>query len=216
MPSSWGNPWIQLGLDPGRFPIPSPGDIPNPGLKPRSPTLQILYHLSHQGNPRMLEWVAYPFSRDITVILSNLPASKLILHLKFTWSLVRGQAKIECPSKAYYKVHFVLISLHPKRQCGVIKHWFELKKPFFLCEPFLKVFIEFVTVLFLFHVLGFGHQAYGILAPQPVISLAPPALEGKVLTIGLPGKSLIWFGVRRCCAVLSHSVMSGSLRPHGL
>ena len=24
---------------------------------------QILYHLSHQGNPRILEWVAYPFSR---------------------------------------------------------------------------------------------------------------------------------------------------------
>ena len=24
---------------------------------------QILYHLSHKGNPRILEWVAYPFSR---------------------------------------------------------------------------------------------------------------------------------------------------------
>ena len=32
--------------------------------KPRSPTLQgILYCLSHQGSPRILEWVAYPFSR---------------------------------------------------------------------------------------------------------------------------------------------------------
>ena len=25
---------------------------------------QILYQLSHQGNPRILEWVAYPFSRE--------------------------------------------------------------------------------------------------------------------------------------------------------
>ena len=33
----------------------------NPGLPP---TLQAsLYNLSHQGNPRILEWVAYPFSR---------------------------------------------------------------------------------------------------------------------------------------------------------
>ena len=24
---------------------------------------QLLYHLSHQGSPRILEWVAYPFSR---------------------------------------------------------------------------------------------------------------------------------------------------------
>ena len=85
-------------------PLPSTGGLPNPGIKPRSPTLQgdslptepprkpknsgvgslsllqqifptqesnqgllycrrILYHLRHQGSPRILEWVAYPFSR---------------------------------------------------------------------------------------------------------------------------------------------------------
>ena len=44
--------------------FPSPGDLPNPGIKPRSPALQaILYQLSHQGSPRTLEWVAYPFTR---------------------------------------------------------------------------------------------------------------------------------------------------------
>ena len=32
----------------------------NPGLQHCRP---ILYHLSHQGSPRILEWVAYPFSR---------------------------------------------------------------------------------------------------------------------------------------------------------
>ena len=31
----------------------------NPGLPH---CWQILYHLSHQGSPRILEWVAYPFS----------------------------------------------------------------------------------------------------------------------------------------------------------
>ena len=29
----------------------------NPGL------LRILYHLSHQGRPRILDWISYPFSR---------------------------------------------------------------------------------------------------------------------------------------------------------
>ena len=84
------------------LPCPPPGDLPNPGIEPRSPTLQvdslpaeppgkpkntgvgslsllpgifptqesnqglvhcrqILYQLRHQGNPRILEWVAYPF-----------------------------------------------------------------------------------------------------------------------------------------------------------
>ena len=43
-------------------PFPSPGDLPNPGIEPRSPALQAdLYQLSHQGSPRILEWVAYPF-----------------------------------------------------------------------------------------------------------------------------------------------------------
>ena len=37
----------------------------------------------------------------------------------------------------------------------------------------------------------FGREACGILAPQPGIELAPPALEGEVLTTGLPGKSPI-------------------------
>ena len=75
------------------LPFPSPGDIPNPGIEPRSPALQadsllselqgkllgifptrglnpglsyyrqILYQLSHKGSPRILEWVACPFSR---------------------------------------------------------------------------------------------------------------------------------------------------------
>ena len=36
-----------------RQPFPSPGDLPNLGIKSRSLTLQaILYHLSHQGSPR--------------------------------------------------------------------------------------------------------------------------------------------------------------------
>ena len=34
------------------LPFPSPGDLPNPGIKPRSPHCrQTLYHLSHQGSP---------------------------------------------------------------------------------------------------------------------------------------------------------------------
>ena len=35
----------------------------------------------------------------------------------------------------------------------------------------------------------FGLKTHGILTPWPGIELAPPAMEGKVLTTGLPGKS---------------------------
>ena len=44
------------------LPFPYSGDLPDPGLELSSPTLQADYRLSHQRNPRILEWVAYPFS----------------------------------------------------------------------------------------------------------------------------------------------------------
>ena len=46
------------------LPCPPPGDLFNPGIESRSPALQMdfFYHLSHQGSPRILAWVAYPFS----------------------------------------------------------------------------------------------------------------------------------------------------------
>ena len=98
------SPWNSPGQDTGvGSQFPSPADLPNPGIEPRSPTLQadslpaeppgkpkntevgslsllqqifptqesnqgplhcrrILYQLSHQGRPRILDWVAIPFS----------------------------------------------------------------------------------------------------------------------------------------------------------
>ena len=62
-------------------------------------------------------------------------------------------------------------------------------------EVFLKVFIDFVTVLLLVLFLSFmfwffGPKACGILAPWPGIKPLPPALEGRVLTTRLPRKFL--------------------------
>ena len=37
----------------------------------------------------------------------------------------------------------------------------------------------------------FGHEAYGILALQPGVKPAPPALEGEVLITGPPGKAWV-------------------------
>ena len=42
------------------------GIFPTQGSNPGFPHgRQILYQLSHQGSPRILEWVAYPFSKEI-------------------------------------------------------------------------------------------------------------------------------------------------------
>ena len=45
------------------WPFPSPGNLPNKGSNPGLlQCRRILYQLSHKGSPRILEWVAYPFS----------------------------------------------------------------------------------------------------------------------------------------------------------
>ena len=63
---------------------------------------------------------------------------------------------------------------------------------FFMWTVF-KVFTEsvnnIVSILFWF----LGYEACGISAPQPGIKPTPSALEGEVLTTGLPGKSQDWF-----------------------
>ena len=39
------------------YPLPSPGDLPNSGIQPRTLPHCILYLLSHKGSPRILEWL---------------------------------------------------------------------------------------------------------------------------------------------------------------
>ena len=61
--SAWKTfPNLQTSFKSGN--LPSPGDLPNSGIKLRSlpHCRQILYQLSHQGSPRILEWVAFSFS----------------------------------------------------------------------------------------------------------------------------------------------------------
>jgi len=56
---------------------------------------------------------------------------------------------------------------------------------------FFTVFIEFVTqYCFCFVFWFFGREACGISAPRPGIKPTDPALEGKVLATGHPGKSM--------------------------
>ena len=50
------SPWNSPGQKTAVGSLPFSRDLPNPGIKPR-------YQLSHKGSPRILEWVAIPFSR---------------------------------------------------------------------------------------------------------------------------------------------------------
>ena len=81
----FATPWTRQSMAFSRpeywsgWPFPSPGDLPNPGIKPRSPTLQgDSLPAEPQGSPGILEWVAYPFSSG-----SSWPRNRTgLLHCK--------------------------------------------------------------------------------------------------------------------------------------
>ena len=74
--------------------FPPPGDLPNPGIEPRSPHCGwILYQLSHKGSPRILEWVAYPFSSGSSWPRNQAGFSRIIISSYF-WGLLGGT--IDC------------------------------------------------------------------------------------------------------------------------
>ena len=60
------SPWNSPGQDTGMGSLSLlQGIFPTQGLNPGLPLCrQILYQLSHKGSPRILEWVACPFSRE--------------------------------------------------------------------------------------------------------------------------------------------------------
>ena len=59
-------------------------------------------------------------------------------------------------------------------------------KIFFWCGPFLKSLLNLLQYCFCFMFWYFGHEACGILAPQPGIEPAPLALEGGFLSREVP------------------------------
>ena len=88
-------------------------------------------------------------------------------------------------------IHLLLVLL-----IQMITFWIQIInlffKDYFLAQTifFLKYLLNLSQYCFSFSVcLFFGHEACGILAPLPGIKPLPPALEGEVLTIGLPEKS---------------------------
>ena len=71
------------------------GIFPTQGLNPGLPHCrQILYQLSHKGRPRILEWVAYPFSSRSSQ-MRNQPGVSCIAHDSYQLSY-QGSPHLLC------------------------------------------------------------------------------------------------------------------------
>ena len=110
------------------YPFPSPGDLPNPGIKPSSQHCEwILYQLSHKGSPRILEYIAYPFSSRSSQSRNRTGVSCIAggffhqLTLKLPMFQVRSihQIATKAPSQyetltlSYKDIIFLILNLPP-------------------------------------------------------------------------------------------------------
>ena len=117
---------------------------------------------------RILEWIAISFSRGS--------------------SQSRDRTQVSCIAGRF----FTIWATREACLCWGLREYF-FEDFFFPTWTIFEIFIEFVTILFLFYVLFFfffGHDTCGLLAPWPRIEPVPSALEGEVLTTGTSGKSL--------------------------
>ena len=83
-PCSWNFPGKNTGVG-CRFLL--QGFFPTQGSNPSLlHCRQILYHLSHQGRPRILEWVAYPFARGSSWLRNQTRVSCIAGRFFISWA----------------------------------------------------------------------------------------------------------------------------------
>ena len=74
------------------------GIFPTQGLNPGLPHCRrILYQLSHQGSPRILEWVTYPFSNGSSHPRSRTRASWIVGGFFTSWTTRESYISYKCP-----------------------------------------------------------------------------------------------------------------------
>ena len=90
--------WVAIPLLQGIFPTQGS----NPGLPHWR---QILYHLSHQGSPRILDWVAYPFSSRSSPPRNGTRVSCIAGRCFTSWATWKAHLRVQIsPKKACRKL----------------------------------------------------------------------------------------------------------------
>ena len=121
--SPWNSPGQNTGV--GRLSL-LWGIFPTQGLNPGLPLCrQILYQPSHKGSPRILEWVAYPFSRGSSQPWNQTGVSCIADRFYTSWAILVGLQK--CPRNPDYLFSIctgesiVLCLLEELPQCGPLR-----------------------------------------------------------------------------------------------
>ena len=98
------------------LPCPAPGDISDPGSNPGLPHCRrILYHLKHQGSPRILEWVAIPFSRGSSLPRNQTEVSCIAGRFFTSWATRKAHVYEYTYIDIYFFGLFLSTYIHEKQ-----------------------------------------------------------------------------------------------------
>ena len=194
-------------------PFPSPGALPNPGIEPRSLTLQMFsLPADHKGRLRILEWVAYPFSRGSSWLRNQTGVSCIAGGFCTNWAIRKALDYVkELKSQPGYgrlpriflfwlnvkmsQLHTSKINIHTLDgqmlilTCLLCSHL--LSRVWFFATPWTVTQQAPLS-------MGFSRQEYlsGLLFPTPgelpdpgikLASLVSPTLVGRYFTTESPG-----------------------------
>ena len=85
--------------------IPPPGDLTNPDIEPRYPTLQAdSLSSKSQGSPRILEWVAYPYSKGSSWHRNWTEVSCIAVEFTTSWATREAQVLAICDSESLAQI----------------------------------------------------------------------------------------------------------------
>ena len=88
------------------LPCPPPGIFPNQGLNPSLLHCRLtVYHLSYQGSPRILEWVAYPFSMGFSWPRNRTEVSCIAGGFFTNWASRGTKPKVRSTRQPSYHAH---------------------------------------------------------------------------------------------------------------
>ena len=127
------------------------GIFPTQGSNPGLPHYrQILYSLSHQGSPRILEWVAYPFSRRFSQPRNWTRVSCIARRFFTTWATREVPLSyLICKRKESLLIYFKPVTtLSMEKYIGFWTHW---------C---LQIYYQRVKLLKVYHILGIGNKEH--------------------------------------------------------
>ena len=124
-PMEWiYSPWNSPGQDTGVSSLSLlQGISPTQGSNPGIPHCRwILYQLSHKGSPRILEWVAYPFSRRSSWPRNRTGVSCIAGGFFTNWAI-----REPCVMLLEYSKGNIYASRHSldSRICSFATHWAE-------------------------------------------------------------------------------------------